>query len=184
MEKRIKCCILYNKNRKEALPSRSGINRFSAEGKVKSKHKDLLNSIADSLIWLFTSLVFGLMQCWLLMGWGLITETGISVLKFLIDGVLLFFCRGIVIGCCFDMWHEPKISKNTRLFFISHFLFPFVLIIAIVCNYFSIFQSHGNVAPSVILFQVIILFFSLLYTTTTKIYLYKLNKTFFGESGK
>ena len=92
-------------------------------------------AIYDSILWIFASMLFGLLQLWISIGNNWFCNVSIDINAFFLSGVLLFFSSGIVISSSFDIWLEEKINKNNRTYVLFHILMPIIILIAIIYIY-------------------------------------------------
>ncbi len=129
-----------------------------------------IKAILDSILWVFASIFFGLLQLWLSIGRNWFSNITNEINTVFLNGVLLFFCSGIVISSSFDIWLEEKINKNHRWYIIFHILIPIILLIAIVHIYLTITDNKVNL-NKIKYFQIGILIYSLIYSTLCKIQL-------------
>lgn len=128
--------------------------------------------IADAMLWLVVSVVFGLLQLWISVGYEWYGEQFNSLNIYFLSGVLLFFCSATVITSSFDIWLEDSISKRSRFYISFHIILPFIVVLWITVIYLATFKANSlsnNVRNS----QFHVLAISLFYSTFSKIELSK-----------
>lgn len=126
--------------------------------------------IVECLLWLVVSIVFGLLQLWLSIGYNYFRGLDINYDTYFVSGVLLFFCSGVTMSSSFDIWIEEKISKNDGFYVLFHILIPIILLIVIAILYLSTIDGKV-VIFRVKSFQIGILIYSIIYSTCSKIQL-------------
>lgn len=122
-------------------------------------------------LWLFVSIGFGLLQLWLSIGNKWLQDMQIQPDKYFLTGVLLFFSSGIAMSNSCDVWLEEKIDKNYLVNIIFHIVSPIALMILITLIY-VITSDKTHLTGKIKYAQYIILAFSLIYSTCSKIQLY------------
>jgi hypothetical protein len=120
----------------------------------------------DSFQWCLFTLLFGLLQIWIILGWYLLSKLQLEETIFeqiIMGGALLFFSVAIVSSLTVDHYlsQETFSSKD----FSAFFLFPMVIIISSIVVFFSCFgKSSGEVNFELVVnAELIILFTTMLY---------------------
>jgi len=124
--------------------------------KIKEKiSKISLIALTKSFFWAIGTIIFGLLQLWLVLGMTVYDKTKIFPFQeFLMDGALLFFVTAIIASVTIDYLLSKKNSCCKSLEIILFIVFPFIVLIFIVWL-FSI--SHDKPIKDIE--------FELLYTT-------------------
>ena len=137
--------------------------------------KEFLKDVLEKpLLWLLVSVMFGLLQAWILIFRELMIRP-LSVkdcfeLFFWKGGVLLFFCSGISISNAFEVWIQDKIKYSISVKIVFHILFPIWILLIIIICYLCIFDGTA-IESRTKLIQLYLLISSLSYSTITRIHL-------------
>jgi hypothetical protein len=101
----------------------------------------------DSFQWSIFTLLFGLLQIWIIMGWDLLSNPQLEETIFeqiMMGGALLFFSVAIVSSLTVDHYISQETFSTQD--FSAFFLFPMVIIISSIVVFFSCFgKSSGEV---------------------------------------
>jgi len=94
---------------------------------------NLIKVIFKSLVWVFGTIIFGLLQLWLVWGSSLYDTTVTFTLeKFIIDGALLFFVAAIITSVTIDHLLSKKNTCCSVLEILLFIVFPFIILIFVV----------------------------------------------------
>ena len=80
--------------------------------------------IADIFLWVLVSIIFGLLKLWISISFNFFNQLEISFDKYILSGILLFYCSGIVISSSFDVWMNDNLKMDKRLYIIFHIINP------------------------------------------------------------
>ncbi|MBV0934930.1 hypothetical protein [Marinobacterium weihaiense] len=88
-----------------------------------------MKGLVSSLFWLFLTVLFGLLQLWILLGYDQAnSEFSLDLDKLLLDGVLLFFCCALVSSITIDYHFDKTIELPKWASGILFSFFPFVIV--------------------------------------------------------
>lgn len=101
----------------------------------------VLKCCFKSFSWISLTIIFGLLQIWLLIGANQIIITDpvkIEINKLILDGVFLFFATAIVTTITIDFFFDSKIQLSKNIIGFLFILYPSVILI-ITTLIFSLF---------------------------------------------
>jgi len=106
-----------------------------------------IKAMWDSFQWSIFTLLFGLLQIWIIIGWYLLSNVQLEETIFeqiIMEGALLFFSVAIVSSLTVD--HYISQETFSAQDFSAFFIFPMVIIISSIVVFFSCFgKSSGEV---------------------------------------
>lgn len=133
--------------------------------------KEVSKSFGKGFLWTLFTLIFGLLQLWIVLANDfVITSYNLDLNKIIMDGTLLFFTSAVVSAICTDYYLGRKCELNKIAAAFMYFIYPALVLIFCIWLFslnFSSYKSDVNV-ESIKNIQMAIIFMTVLYAITTK----------------
>lgn len=88
-----------------------------------------MKGVFSSFLWLILTILFGLLQLWILLGYDQAnSEFVLNTNKLILDGVLLFFCSALVSSITIDYHFDKSVELPKWASGILFSFFPFIIV--------------------------------------------------------
>lgn len=133
--------------------------------------KEISISFGKGLLWTSFTVIFGLLQLWIVLANGaVITTYNVNFDRIILDGTLLFFTSAVVSSICTDYYLGNKCKLNKIASSIIYFIYPILVLICCVWLFSLNFSEHKNSLDITQIknIQLTIIVSTILYAITTK----------------
>lgn len=128
-------------------------------------------SFGKGLLWTICTLIFGLLQLWIVLANDfVISDYDLDLNKVITDGTLLFFTSAVVASICTDYYLGEKTGLHKMVALLVYFIYPFLVLTLCIWLFTLIFSSYSKTINFKIIenIQIAVICMTILYAITTK----------------
>ncbi|XLS30106.1 hypothetical protein ACJD0Z_04595 [Flavobacteriaceae bacterium M23B6Z8] len=132
--------------------------------------KTVFNNIGKGFTWMILTILFGLLQLWLVLGRNLVVRKDILTYETIIlDGVLLFFITAIVTTISVDYFHS-NMNFSKRVVGFLFVLYPLLIILSSVSLFYMMLENSMDDLDfkTIESFQYALITMTVIYAISTK----------------
>lgn len=133
--------------------------------------KEVSISFGKGLLWTCFTVLFGLLQLWIVLANEVVITTyNVDFNKIILDGTLLFFTSAVVASICTDYFLTKKCKLNKIASSIIYFIYPIAVLLCCIWLFslnFSEYKENLDIAQ-IKNIQLSVICMTIFYAITTK----------------